>query len=118
MLSRAATGALELRPALRSRHARQPTNVACLKKHQTLTTVFARLPAGDSKCNASRIGGEAGLPAEEKWPESDLSQLELGRAAYEAAMAATAACKSFRERLDMYLLAAEAGHAEARVRYE
>lgn len=54
---------------------------------------------------------------DEDWLESDTPQLQLGRAAYETAMAATAVCKGFGERLDMYLLAAEAGHAEARVRY-
>eukprot|EP00903_Cladosiphon_okamuranus_P018769 g17268.t2 len=61
------------------------------------------------------IGREAGLPAGDREP--DASQHELGRAAYEAAMAATAICKSFRERLDMYQHAAAAGHAEARVSY-
>lgn len=73
--------------------------------------MFACIPAG-------RIEREAQPPVGDKgWLESDTSQLQFGHAAYEAAMAATAVCKSFRERLDMYLLAAEAGHAEARVRY-
>lgn len=69
------------------------------------------------KTQRHRIGRGAGLPAEDKKRlESDSSQQKLGLAAYEAAMAATALCKTFRERLDMYQLAAEAGQAEARVR--
>eukprot|EP00903_Cladosiphon_okamuranus_P018770 g17268.t3 len=69
----------------------------------------------DPSNKGPRIGREAGLPAGDREP--DASQHELGRAAYEAAMAATAICKSFRERLDMYQHAAAAGHAEARVSY-
>ncbi|CAM9786004.1 unnamed protein product, partial [Ectocarpus sp. 4 AP-2014] len=48
---------------------------------------------------------------------SDPSHLELGRSAYEAAVAATDLCKAFAERLDLYRIASEAGHVESRVRY-
>lgn len=46
-----------------------------------------------------------------------VSQDIIGDAAYEAAVAATVICKTFAERLEMYRVAADAGHTEARVRY-
>lgn len=45
------------------------------------------------------------------------SQEMIGDTAYEAATVATALCKAFTERLEMYRVAADAGHTEGRVRY-
>ena len=80
-------------------------------------------PAPSYRKNAMPNPTRAGLTTQQRGDErgSGLpvhsSQLELGRAAYVAALDATARCETFRERLDMYRIAAEAGNTESRVRY-